>query len=294
MKQFKLYILMLLVYGVTFYGCNTGSTSQDENNTLKIVYTDWSESIAITYLSKVLLEDEMEYEVELKLSSVDDVYAALANGEAHVFADAWLPETHRSYLESYPESIDHLGIIYPDARTGLIVPQFSALQSISDIKGSSITKINGIEAEAGVMIQATQAIEKYGLADIELVDATEGDMTKMFSESYLRREEVVITGWEPHWLFERFDVRFLEDPKGVFGDNENIVALGCRNLSSTHPRVYRFFERMQLSENQFNRLIYFVNQYEDPEMGVREWINKNEYVVNQWVKGLKPERKKIM
>jgi glycine betaine/proline transport system substrate-binding protein len=37
-----------------------------------------------------------------------------------------------------------------------------------------------------------------------------------------------------------------------------------------------------------------VNQYEDPEIGVREWIDKNEYVVNQWVKGLKPEREKIM
>ncbi|MCF8362486.1 MAG: hypothetical protein K9G70_07670, partial [Prolixibacteraceae bacterium] len=173
-------------------------------------------------------------------------------------------------------------------------PEFSVLQSVSDIKGSTLQKIIGIEGEAGVMIQAVQALKEYDMANIELVEATESDMTEAFSESYLRREEVVITGWEPHWLFERFDVRFLEDPEGVFGGNENIVALGCKNLSKTHPRMYRFFERMQLSEMQFNRLIYFVNQYEDPEIGVREWIDKNEYVVNQWVKGLKPERKKIM
>ncbi len=294
MKYFNLYMVMLLVFGVTFYSCGTGATTQDENNTVKVIYTDWSESVAITHLAKVLLEDEMEYEVELKLASVDDVYAALANSEAHVFADAWLPETQRSYLDKYTGKIDQVGIIYPDARTGLLVPEFSKLQSILDIKNSPLQQIIGIEAEAGVMIQAEKALESYNLSNIQLLDATENEMTEAFSDAYLRREEIVITGWEPHWLFERFDVRFLEDPDGVFGGNENIVALGCKKLSETHPRVYRFFERMQLSEMQFNRLIYFVNQYEDPEIGVREWIDKNEYVVNQWVKGLKPERKKIM
>jgi glycine betaine/proline transport system substrate-binding protein len=56
----------------------------------------------------------------------------------------------------------------------------------------------------------------------------------------------------------------------------------------------RFFERMQLTENQLNRLVYQVRLSEDPRQGVKNWIDENEYIVNQWVKNLKPERKKIM
>jgi glycine betaine/proline transport system substrate-binding protein len=51
---------------------------------------------------------------------------------------------------------------------------------------------------------------------------------------------------------------------------------------------------MQLTENQLNRLVYQVRLSEDPRQGVKNWIDENEYIVNQWVKNLKPERKKIM
>jgi glycine betaine/proline transport system substrate-binding protein len=51
---------------------------------------------------------------------------------------------------------------------------------------------------------------------------------------------------------------------------------------------------MQLTEKQLNRLVYFVRLNDDPRQGAKQWIKENEYIVNQWVKDLKPKRKKIM
>lgn len=274
--------------------CTTSTNEQaDEPRQVKLVYTDWSEAIAITNLAKIVLEEQMAFEVEMKLTDVASAYAEVASGKADLFADAWLPETHGHYLEAHANAIEQVGIIYPHARTGLVVPAYSQYQSIEDLKGKDV-EIIGIETEAGVMYQTRHAIDQYDLSGIRLLSLSEQDMTQAFAESFKRREEVVITGWEPHWLFARYELRFLDDPQQVFGAQENIYAVGNKSLATRLPKVARLFERMQFSEKQINSLIYLMNSEADPEDGVREWIRKNEYIVNQWVKDLKPERKKIM
>jgi glycine betaine/proline transport system substrate-binding protein len=274
-----------------FVSCGS-KTSDEEEKTLKIVYTDWSESVAITHLSAVLLEEKMEYQVILKLTDVESAYQEIASGESDIFADAWLPETHKNYMEAHNGKIEKLGIIYPEARTGFVVPEYSSLQMVSDLTNFSHPVI-GIDEGAGVMQKARLAIEKYSLKN-HLNSLSEDEMIKQLEDSIKRRKEIVITGWEPHWIFARYEVRFLDDPDNIFGEKENIFAVGTMGIVEKHPMAVRFFERMQLTENQLNRLVYQVRLSEDPRQGVKNWIDENEYIVNQWVKNLKPERKKIM
>ncbi|WP_299578494.1 glycine betaine ABC transporter substrate-binding protein [uncultured Sunxiuqinia sp.] len=291
--QFRIILLSLL--SVFLLNACSAPSSQEprQERMVKLVYTDWSEAVALTTLAQILLEDRMDFDVQTKLSDVESAYAEVARGEADVFADAWLPETHGHYLEAYADSIEQLGIIYPDARTGLLVPAYSRYHSLEDLKGTDVTII-GIEAEAGVMYQARYAMQQYMLETVQLKNLSEQEMVRLFTEAYKRREEVIITGWEPHGLFARFDIRFLDDPLKVFGEKENIYALGTRGLEDRLPDVVRFFERMQLSEKQINSLIDAMTGEASPEDGVREWISKHDYIINQWVKNLKPDRKKIM
>lgn len=288
----KLMIILPFVAAVIFtISCQTGNSS-DKKDTLRIVYTDWSESVAITYLANVLLEGKMEYEVILKLTDVESAYKEVANGNADVFTDAWLPQTQKRYYDEYADELELVGITYPEARTGLVVPDYSPLQSIADLKNYNHPVI-GIDPGAGVMIKTREAIKQYGLS-LPLSDQSEQKMLSHLEDSIKRRKEVVVTGWEPHWIFARYNVRFLDDPKNIYGQREKIYTIGTKNIEQEHPRAVRFFERMQLSENQLNQLIYHMQLAEDPQMGVKEWINQNEYIVNQWVKDLKPKRKKIM
>jgi len=287
----KIKIISFLTVLLFLFSCNMSRNKEDER-TLRMVYTDWSESVALTYLSSVLLEEKMDYTVILKLTDVESAYREVASEEADVFTDAWLPETHKIYYEEHSASLDLLGITYPEARTGFVVPDYSSLQTIADLKNYN-QPIIGIDAGAGVMQKAKTAINKYSL-NIKLLELSEDEMVQHLEDSIKRRKDIVVTGWEPHWIFARYEMRFLEDPDIIFGEKEKIYTIAHKNLEEIHPNAVRFFERMQLSEKQLNSLVYQVRLNEDPVKGVKAWIEQNEYVVNQWTRNLTKERKKIM
>lgn len=280
---------MLMIFLISSCG---NRPLDDEERTLRMVYTEWSESIAITYLSAVLLEQKMEYKVELKLTDIESAYREIAGGEADVFTDAWLPETHRQYIDHYPGKIERIGITYPEARIGFVVPDYSPLRTVADLKNYDGPLV-GIDPGAGVMEKAGRVIEYYSLPN-RLLNLSEEEMLTHLEDSVKRRKEIVVTGWEPHWIFAPYELRFLEDPDNFFGKDEKIFTVARTGLEEVHPHAVRFFERMQLSEKQLNKLLYHLHLNEDPREAVMEWIRENEYLVNQWVKNLRPERKKIM
>lgn len=291
-KGIILISLVLTATVLIISSCNLNPVDEENEREIRLVYTDWSESVALTHLASVLLEQKLGYDVVLKLTDVESAYQELAEEKADVFADAWLPETQKKYFEQHADKIEKLGITYPEARTGFVVPEYSKLKTISDLKDYPF-HIVGIDSGAGVMHKAAMIMNKYELPG-KLLNLSEEIMVQQLQDSIKRRQEIVVTGWEPHWIFARYEVRFLEDPDALFGEKEKIYSIARKGLEKNHPHAVRFFERMQLSEKQLNSLVYEVRVSDDPKVGVKKWMKQNEYIVNQWVKNLKPERKKIM
>ena len=286
--------LIVLVAMAVMTGCRTTVRDEDISaKTIYINYTDWTESIALTYLAAFLLEERLDYDVITKLTNVDTAFLEVSSGEADVFADAWLPFTHEEFMSRYMDDLEDLGPNYRNARTGLVVPVYVNAESITDLKDWYKKPIIGIDSSAGIMQNTYRAIESYGL-DIILLELSDAEMSERVEEAIKRREPVVFTGWEPHWLFYRYDLKYLDDPHGVFMEKEQIHTLARKGFSSDHPRAAKFFERMILSEDQINELIYEVYLSRHPIEGIKEWTGKNEFTVNQWVRGLRPEREKIM
>ncbi|WP_462281671.1 glycine betaine ABC transporter substrate-binding protein [Salinivirga cyanobacteriivorans] len=291
-RQAFTYLLAISMSLFLMSSCDFETVEEEKERSIKLVYTDWSESVALNYLSTYLLEEKLGYNVITKLTNVESAYAELAEAKADVFTDAWLPKTQEKYYTRYAENLEKVSIIYPEARTGFVVPDYSPLKTIRDLQ-SHTHPVVGIDSGAGVMHKARLAIESYNL-QTPLENLSEKAMVSKLENALKRREDIVVTGWEPHWIFARYEVRFLEDPDNLFGEKEKIYAISRKNLASKHPVAVRFFERMQLSEKQLNTLVYEIRVAEDPIQGVKKWIKHNEYVVNQWVKDLKPVRKKIM
>ena len=291
-KTNKLAILLLIFTGFVLNSCNLNPVEDEPERSINLVYTNWTESVALAHLSSVLLEEQMEYEVSMKLSDVETIYEDLAEGKQDVFTDAWLPETQKKYYDKYKDDISKMGIVFPEAKTGFVVPEYSKLKTISDLKKYDLPVI-GIDSGAGVMHKAVFALETHDFTN-KVIGSSEDVMIQHLKDSIERKKEIVVTGWKPHWIFARYNVRFLKDPDNIFGAREKIYVLSRQGLREDHPHAARFFERMQLSGKQLNQLIYEIRINEDPRAGVKEWIKKNEYIVNQWVKNLKPERVKIM
>lgn len=266
-------------------GCSSGKSPTEEKEKIKIGYVNWAEGVAMTNLAKVALEDKMGYEVELTLGEPGMIFTSLSDGNVDAFLDTWLPLTHDDYIKKYEGKIEDLGYNYENARIGLVVPEYSDINSIEDLnefKDDLDGEIIGIDAGAGIMRAATESIKDYGL-DYKLIEGSGPAMTTMLKEAIDKEKDIVVTGWKPHWKFARWDLKFLDDPKNSFGESENIHTFTRAGFKEDMPEVAEFFENFILDDDQLGSLMGKLEEMEDGEEAAREWMKENEDLVNSWI-----------
>jgi len=302
-KKWFALILVLALSLMMFAGCSkapeTGSEPEtdvteatdtedtvdttEEKGTVKLVYVNWAEGVAMTNLAKVILEDKMGYNVEITMADVAPIFTALANNDQDAFMDSWLPVTHGSYIEEYGDDLEDLGINYKDAKLGLVVPSYMPIDSIADlntVKDELDGQITGIDSGAGMMAQTETAITEYDL-DLELLPGSGSAMTAALGAAIDENESIVVTGWAPHWMFARWDLKILEDPKLIFGDSENIHTMARKGLSTDMPEVAEFLTNFTVNDQQLGSLMGAIaDSDEDPDAVARTWMAENEELVN--------------
>ncbi|WP_426750394.1 glycine betaine ABC transporter substrate-binding protein [Myxococcus sp. Y35] len=253
---------------------------------VRLVYVNWAEGVAMTHLVQAVLEDRMGYQVQTTMADVAPVFASLANGDADAFLDGWLPVTHKSYMERFQGKVVDLGTNYEGARIGLVVPADLDITSIEQLNGKKQAlneTIVGIDSGAGIMTTTEKAIKEYGL-ELKLVPSSGPAMTAELKDAVAKKRPVVVTGWKPHWKFARWDLKFLEDPKGVYGAAESIHTLTRVGLEKDLPDVAALLRNFKLDDQQLGSLMGAVSDAEDaPEKAVREWMKQNQALVDGWI-----------
>jgi glycine betaine/proline transport system substrate-binding protein len=279
-------VILALVLGgaLTLTGC--GGLGQ--NNGLLLANIGWDENVAVSNLTKVLLEDEFGYErVEIRThDDLDSTYRDVASGEVDAFQDVWLPN-QEALLDQVAEEVDHLDPWFlGKTKQGMAVPAYMDVKSIDELNGTDAQFILGIEPSS-VMLQEVgqEVVPAYGLKQ-ELVTAPTAGMLAEVERLYAFREEFVFLAWSPHWMNQRFDIRYLEDPKDAMGPTNDpakcstIVRGGLRDKD---PVAYAFMDALELTEKQINDLEYTINQEDDPLAGARRWASENREVVRPWI-----------
>src|SRR5918993_5647275 len=99
-------ILALLVLGALAL---TGCSGLGQGKGLVLANIGWDENVAVSNLTKVLLEDELDYEsVEINTDeNLDSTYRRVASGELDAFQDVWLPN-QEALLEQVAGDVEHL------------------------------------------------------------------------------------------------------------------------------------------------------------------------------------------
>lgn len=278
MKNFKK-IGLLLLAAILLVAC--GNKNENE---IKLIYVNWAEGIAMTNVAKILLE-ENGYEVNMKNADVAPIFASLSRGNADVFMDVWLPVTHEDYMKQYSASLEVLGNNFDDARIGLVVPAYvdiNSIEELNDHKDKFKSEIVGIDAGAGLMKAADKSLSEYGI-DFKLLTASEAAMTASLKKAINNNNWVVVTGWTPHWMFSRFDLKMLEDPKGVFGDAEQIKTIARKGFSEEQPYVAEFFTNVSFTTEQIGSLMQTIEDAGNEVAGAQKWIDENRELTNSWL-----------
>ncbi|SDI07780.1 glycine betaine ABC transporter substrate-binding protein [Alteribacillus bidgolensis] len=146
--------------------------------------------------------------------------------------------------------------------------------------------ITGIDAGAGVMAAAEQAIEDYELEDWSVQPSSSAAMTSALDDAIANEEPIIVTGWNPHWKFAVHDLKYLEDPEGSFGESEDIHTLVRNDLEADMPEAYQVLDNFNWEGEDMEEVMLEVNEGTEPEEAARTWVDENEDMVSEWTEGV--------
>jgi glycine betaine/proline transport system substrate-binding protein len=266
----------------------TGCGGLGQNKGLLLANIGWDENVAVSNLTKVLLEDELNYErVDISTSeNLDATYRAVASGDLDAFQDVWLPN-QEALLEQVAEDVEHLDPWFlGETKQGMAVPAYMDVRSIDQLNGTDAQFIFGIEPSSVMMHKVGQeVVPAYGLEQ-QLVTAPTAGMLAEVERLYAFRDDFVFLAWSPHWMNQRYDIRYLEDPKdaqGATNDPAECSTIVRGDLREEDPEAYAFMDALKLTEEQINNLELEINKQDDPLAGARRWVSKNREVVRPWI-----------
>lgn len=277
--------LLAVLAGVLAVSCSGASGDKE----LKLGVQPWDENVAISTLTKVLLEEDLGYDnVELQVLPLSDVYEGVGDGELDAFQDVWMPN-NEDRLSKISASVEHLPPWFEGkTKYGIAVPYYmNDVKSIADLDRRAGTDlIIGIEPDVDFHPQIkNKVIPEYDL-DMKLVESSTPAMLSELKRAYETREPIVFLGWSPHWMSVEYRFYYLDDPKGAqgrFNDSSEISTIVRKDLKEDDPVAYELIKSISLLEGQVNALESEINEAEDPVEGTKNWLKYNREVVDPWI-----------
>jgi glycine betaine/proline transport system substrate-binding protein len=278
-------ILALLMLGsLSLTGCG----APGQGKVLTLANIGWDENVAVSNLTKVVLEEDLGYErVEIDTSDkLGATYSGVASGDLDAFQDVWLPN-QEALLDRVAADVEHLDPWFlGETKQGMAVPAYMDVRSIDQLNGTDVQLIWGIEESSVMMHKVSgQVIPAYGLKQ-QLVEAPTAGMLYEVGSLYAAREDFVFLAWSPHWMNRSYDIRYLQDPKDALGPTNDLATCSTivrGSLRGRDPEAYAFMDALELTEGQIEGLEVTINEEGSPLAGARRWISENREVVRPWL-----------
>ncbi|CAM3315667.1 glycine betaine ABC transporter substrate-binding protein [Paenibacillus lupini] len=284
------FTLSAVVLAAALAGCS--NSKANDSKEIKLAYVAWDSEIASTNVVKYVLESKLDYSVDLLQVDAGPMWAGMADGSADAMVAAWLPTTHASYLEKYGSSVEDLGPNLEGTKTGLVVPSYMKESSIEDLNNEATGKlvdyeIIGIEPGAGIMQSTDKVLKDYGLDNKwKLIESSSAAMAQELQKAYKAKEPIIVTGWTPHWMFAKMDLKYLDDPKGVYGGAESIHTIARKDLKSDKADAYKLLDQFTWTPDDMAQVMVAIQEGQSPEEAAKAWAEGHPEQVEKWLDGI--------
>ncbi|MDQ0256307.1 glycine betaine/proline transport system substrate-binding protein [Evansella vedderi] len=146
--------------------------------------------------------------------------------------------------------------------------------------------ITGIEPGAGIMERSFSTLEEYeNLEGWEILESSTAGMLTELDQAIQNERPIIVTGWTPHYKFASFDLKFLEDPKGVFGGLEDINTIVRKGLEEDMPNAYQVLDRFYWEPEDMEAVMLAAQEKPFEEVA-KNWVEENQEKVNEWTEGV--------
>ena len=263
------------------------SVAQADDQTLDFGVPAWPGITVKTAIAEQLL-NPLGYETSTQEIGLQVIYQGIESNDIDAFLGAWLP-AQRDMFNPRKESgvlVDVANNV-DGAQMTLAVPEYlyeDGLQSFADLddyRDQLDGDIHGFGAGSAASEILNNAIDNdtWGLGDWQLVDTSEVAMLSAARDAISREEPIVWVGWTPHWMNLELQMRYLDDEKDLFGENNGeseVLTLLRADYADANPNVVTFFEQFTFTAEEQSWMIQQFGQ-EERELGdvAEHWINDN-------------------
>lgn len=264
---------------------NSVTSANSQKESIKLVYVQWDSEVAS---SNVLAQAMKQHGYDVELTPLDNsiMWQSIANGQADASVSAWLPLTHKAQYNKYKSDIDLVGSNLKGAKTGLVVPKYMDVNSIADLQDQAGKKVTAIEPGAGVTSSAEKAMKDYGLdgKGWQVTPSSSGAMAVALGKAIKAKQDIVVTGWEPHWMFQKYDLKYLADPKKTFGDAETLNTMARKGLKEDKPDAYKVLKNFKWTKDDMGKVMLDIQNGKSATEAANDWIKDNQSKVDAWFK----------
>ncbi|GAE32970.1 glycine betaine ABC transporter substrate-binding protein [Halalkalibacter hemicellulosilyticus] len=168
-------------------------------------------------------------------------------------------------------------------------PAGEGTEEATGFDGASVDyQIVGIDPGAGLMnITINDVLPEYGLEDDwTVVESSSAAMVASLTSAYENEEPIIVTGWSPHFKFNNFDLKYLEDPLNIYGDTEDIHTVVRLGLDEDQPEAYQFLSQFQWEPEHIEYVMALIAEGTAEEAAAEQFVEENEELVATWTDGV--------
>lgn len=266
-------------------------SARADDKSLTIGVNNWAENIAVANMWKILL-GEKGYQVRLQNADKALLYNSVAQGKIDVTFEVWLPSGDKPAFDKVKDSVVRIGPWFKEANLGLVVPDYVAIDSIDQLNAnknlfapSGRPKIVGIDSGSSLMQLTEKAKTAYGL-DYDVQSSSESAMVLSLERAIQRKEPIVVTLWKPHWIWSKYKLKYLRDPKAAYGATDSIYGIETQAFKQKHPDPERWLQQWKMDDDSLGSLMSEIIKQgvSTPEKGAKAWVDANRPLVQQWMR----------
>lgn len=291
-KLISTLLIVLLGFGL-FAAVPQAQAAED---TVRFGYVQWPGVTVKTHVA-AKIGNYLGYETEMTAAPESVIYKSLENNDLDVFLGNWLPTMEKTFSEYQKKGVIHnVRVNLEDVVYRTAVPEYvyeAGVKSLADLQENADkfgNKVYGLEpGNAGnIVIQNAIKNNTYNLEGWTLQSSSTAGMLSAVQRAVNNEEWIAFNGWKPHYMNLMFDLKYLEDPEGIWGKEDSVYTAAREGYQDENPNFYKFLEQFTVTAPIQNVWIdEYQNKDRDPEVVAEEWIANNLDIVNQWVFGIK-------
>ena len=285
---------LLLLVGAFMFGACGGGGEADEIVNFGTV--DWPEAVAKTNVASTIV-DALGYQTEVQELGVPTVFQGLDTGDLDVFVEAWFPTMQTNFdevqdVESVTTNLEEATFsvaVNREACEAGVTSHEDLAEFADRFEEGGTPTIYGLEPgnDGNQVVLDMIENDQYNLGDWELIESSTNGMLSEVDRRLGDGEWVAWTGWEPHWMNNRYDMCLLEDPEEAWGGQSHVETLVNNEFPEQFPELYTFFEQMVVDRDIQRELIDGIdNSGLSPEEFALQWLRENPQITDNWLAGI--------